>query len=203
MLKPTSKTLISCILSFHCMFTFGYEHRGTKRAGLLADGVLSNPVHAAMVVGDTKKFAENITIFTNGDILLKEKMEDEIKHSGIMFDTRPIARIHHAVSGLGLDLEMEGGSSSTVNFLVHQPTTIASSPLIRQLGLELDDRGDIKSTPPFFQTNVNGVFVAGDCATPFKIIPMAMFMGAQAGAGIARSLAADALAREVEQSTGA
>ncbi|KAI1422001.1 hypothetical protein F5Y12DRAFT_717865 [Xylaria sp. FL1777] len=187
-------------LIFHCMFTFGYEHRGAMQAGLLAEGALSSPFHAAMVVGDTKKFAENITIFTNGNSLLKEKMESQIKHSGVTFDNTPIIQIRRAASGAGLNLQLEGGSSSAVDFLVHQPATKFKSPLISQLGLDLDDRGDIKNTPPFFGTNVHGVFVAGDCGTPFKIIPMAMFMGAQAGAGIARSLAADNISRELEQS---
>jgi len=183
------------------MFTFGYEHRGAKTAGLLADGALSSPFHAAMVVGDTKKFTDNITIFTNGDTLLREKMAAEIKHSGLVFDDRPIAQIDRTVTGGGLEIEMEDGSISAVDFLVHQPSTKIGSPLIAQLGLELDGRGDIKNTPPFFQTSVDGVFVAGDCGTPFKIIPMALFMGAQAGAGIARSIAADNLTKELAKST--
>ncbi|KAI3326350.1 hypothetical protein HD806DRAFT_490050 [Xylariaceae sp. AK1471] len=185
---------------FHCMFTFGYEYRGAKQAGLLADGALSSPLHAAMVVGDTKKFAEQITVFTNGDSALKEKMALEIKHSSVNFDERRILQIRRTASGLGLELRMEGELLETVDFLVHQPSTRIDTPLVKQLSLELDDRGDIKNIPPFFQTDVAGVFVAGDCATPFKIIPMAMFMGAQAGAGIARSLAADSLAEELAES---
>ncbi|KAI0401586.1 hypothetical protein F4802DRAFT_422489 [Xylaria palmicola] len=185
---------------FHCMFTFGYEHRGAKRAGLLADGALTSPFHASMVVGDTKKFTERITIFTNGDSTLKETMMPQIKHSHVDFDGRRILRIHRDASNLGLELEMEGESPQFIDFLVHQPSTKINTPLVKQLGLELDERGDIKNIPPFFQTDVPGVFVAGDCATPFKIIPMAMFMGAQAGAGIARSLAADSLAEELARS---
>ncbi|RYP43674.1 hypothetical protein DL768_009792 [Monosporascus sp. mg162] len=179
---------------FHCLFTFGYEHRDSKHAGLLADGVLSSPFHAAMVVGDTKKFAEQVTVYTNGHSGLEEMMLGEIKHSGVTFNNQKLLRIQRA--GSGLRLEMEGGTPQEVDFLVHQPSTKVDLPLVHQLGLKLDERGDIKNMPPFFQTDVPGVFTAGDCASPFKIIPMAMFMGANAGAGIARSLAADALAGE-------
>ncbi|KAI1823901.1 hypothetical protein F4861DRAFT_531270 [Xylaria intraflava] len=182
---------------FHCMFTFGYENRGADRAGLLAEGALAAPFHAKMVVGDTMRFTDNVTIFTNGDSILKAKMDAHIELPGVTYDDRPISCIRRTSSGLGLELEMEGGSSETIDFLVHQPwTEVNSLPLVKQLGLELDDRGDIKNTPPFCKTSNPDVFVAGDCATPFKIIPMAMFMGAQAGAGLARSMAEMAMLQQ-------
>lgn len=181
---------------FHCMFTFGYEHRGSRHAGLLADGMLASPFHASMVVGDTKKFAERITIYTNGDSDLKERMMSEIKYPGIVYNDRRLLEIQRV--GSGLRLEIGGSSPDTVDFLVHQPSTKINLPLVDQLGLKLDERGDIKNIPPFFQTEVPGVFSAGDCATPFKIIPMALFTGANAGAGIARSLAADTLTKELQ-----
>jgi gliotoxin/aspirochlorine biosynthesis thioredoxin reductase len=178
--------------SFHCMFTFGYEHRGSRHAGLLAEGALSSPKHAAMVVGDTKKFAERVTVYTNGDSGLREVLEQ--MGLGATFDSRRVLSINR--SATGLELEMEHGSREEMEFLVHQPATKLELPLVEQLGLQLDERGDIVNTPPFFQTAVPGVFTAGDCASPFRIIPSAMFMGANAGAGIARSLAADLLERK-------
>lgn len=172
------------------MFTFGYEYRGSKHAGLLADGALSSPLHAAMVVGDTLRFSDQVTIYTNGDHALKLKMMAEIKDPAVAYEEREIVRITRKDDGLMLEME---DRSDDVEFLVHQPATKVDLKLADQLGLKYDERGDIQNTPPFFQTNVPGVFVAGDCASPFKIIPMALFMGANAGAGIARSLAADNL----------
>ncbi|KAF2972983.1 hypothetical protein GQX73_g506 [Xylaria multiplex] len=187
---------------FHCMFTFGYENRGAKLAGLLAEGALATPFHAKMVIGDTMKFAERVRVFTNGDSVLRAKMDAHIGLPGVTYEDRPITCIRRTASSLGLELDLEGGSSETIDFLVHQPRTeINILPLVKQLGLELDDRGDIKNTPPFYQTDHPGVFVAGDCATPFKIIPMAMFMGAQAGAGIARSIAGDGFLKAHSQQT--
>ncbi|CAJ2504443.1 Uu.00g118370.m01.CDS01 [Anthostomella pinea] len=180
---------------FHCMFTFGYEHRGSRHAGLLAEGALSSPFHAAMVVGDTKRFAEEVTVYTNGDSVLKEALAKELRHPGVKLDDRRLLCIESTERSLRLDLE--GGSSDEVAFLVHQPATMVDLHLVEQIGLKLDARGDIQNSPPFFQTDIAGVFVAGDCGTPFKIIPMALFMGANAGAGIARSLAADALRRDI------
>ena len=81
------------------------------------------------------------------------------------------------------------------DFLVHQPNLAVDKALISQLDLELTPMGEIKNTPPFFATNVSGVFAAGDCATPFKVIAMAQFMGANAGVGIAREIPAAATRR--------
>ncbi|KAK8105171.1 uncharacterized protein PG998_004581 [Apiospora kogelbergensis] len=181
------------------MFTFGYEHRGAQHAGLLADGALSSPFHASMVVGDTKKFAERVTVYTNGDAALHDTMAAQIKHSGVSFDRRRIARIQRSDKGLTLDFEE--GSPGEIEFLVHQPSTHVDLPFFAQLGVSVDERGDIRTTPPFYQTEITGVFAAGDCASPFKIIPNAMLMGANAGAGIARSLAADNLTRDVSLGT--
>ncbi|MCJ1380201.1 hypothetical protein MMC17_003304 [Xylographa soralifera] len=170
---------------FHCMFTFGYEHRGAASAGLLAREALASPLHAALVVGDTLKFAKEVTVYTGGDASLAGEIELAIKDTGARIENRPILAIHREGSNIVVELE---GESKVENFLVHQPSTKMDLKLINQLGLELDARGDIVNKPPFFQTSVPGVFAAGDCASPFKIIPMALFMGANAAAGIAREL---------------
>lgn len=171
--------------SFHCMFTFGYEHRGATHAGLLAREALASPLHAAMVVGDTLKFAKDVTVYTSGNASLAKEIEVAIKKTGARIENRPILSLKREGSNIVVQLD---GESRVENFLVHQPATKINLALVDQLGLELDARGDILNKPPFFQTNVPGVFAAGDCATPFKIIPMALFMGANAGAGIAREL---------------
>lgn len=168
------------------MFTFGYEHRGAASAGLLAREALASPMHAAMVVGDTFKFAKNVTVYTGGNSALANEIEAAIKDTSAQVDDREILALRR--DGSNIVVEMAGGESKVENFLVHQPATTMSRSLVDQLGLELDARGDIVNKPPFFQTNIPGVFAAGDCASPFKIIPMALFMGANAAAGICREL---------------
>ena len=63
--------------------------------------------------------------------------------------------------------------------------------LISQLGLELNPVGDIKVYTPFQETNVPGVFAAGDCASLLKHIPGSVADGAHAGGGIHRQLAVE------------
>lgn len=59
-----------------------------------------------------------------------------------------------------------------------------------QLGLQVDPMVFIKSNPPFNETDVAGVFVAGDCATMLKAAPQAIAMGTFASGGLVAQLAA-------------
>ena len=169
------------------MFTFGYEHRGSARAGLLAREALGNPMHAAMVINDTLKFAEEVTVYTDHNPTLAKDIEGRIQGTRARIDDRKILGLRRQGNEMIVELE---DRSQKESFLVHQPDTQVDMKLVQQLGLELDTRGDIFNRPPFFHTNVPGVFAAGDCASPFKIIPTSLFMGANAGAGIARELPA-------------
>ncbi|KAI0143693.1 hypothetical protein GGR57DRAFT_495109 [Xylariaceae sp. FL1272] len=180
---------------FHCMFTFGYECRGSERAGMLAEGVLGIPFHTSVLVGDAKKFAKSVTVFTNGKKALAHELSNAVQHSGVTFDDRRILEISRTPSGLSLKFD-ETGSSEEIQFLVHQPDLELQLPLIKQLGLEIDAQDCIKNNAPFHQTDIPGIYVAGDCATPFKLIPVAISTGAQAAAGIARAIAFDDLAAE-------
>jgi pyruvate/2-oxoglutarate dehydrogenase complex dihydrolipoamide dehydrogenase (E3) component len=45
--------------------------------------------------------------------------------------------------------------------------------------------------PPFFNTNVSGVYAAGDCATLMKAVPTATMMGNFVAAGLAHALQAE------------
>ncbi|KAL9121386.1 MAG: hypothetical protein Q9187_002060 [Circinaria calcarea] len=181
-----------CILSlkadtgrFHCMFTFGYEHRGAANAGLLDREALASPLHTALVVDDTLKFAKQVTVYTDGNASLAKEMEVAIKETGARIENRKISGLKG--NGSTIIVELNGGNRVEC-FLVHQPVAKINLSLVDQLDLELDARRDIVNKPPFFHTNTPGVFAAGDCASAFKIIPMALLMGANAGAGIAREL---------------
>ncbi|OCL14892.1 FAD/NAD(P)-binding domain-containing protein [Glonium stellatum] len=171
---------------FHCLFTFGFEHRGSSSAGILAMGHAASPMHANILVGDARKFAETITVYTNGDGDLADAIKNVKTSNETMFDTRRIRRMIKRSSGV--ILEFEDGEMKEEQFLVHQPSTKVNPAIVKQLGLQLNERGDLVIKMPFYQTNVPGVFAAGDCASPFKLIANAVLMGTNAGAGIAREL---------------
>jgi thioredoxin reductase len=65
-----------------------------------------------------------------------------------------------------------------------------NGPFASQLSLELAPTGEIKTSPPFNQTSLEGVFACGDAATMMRAVPMAAAMGGMAAAGIAAQVEA-------------
>ncbi|KAF2014417.1 FAD/NAD(P)-binding domain-containing protein [Aaosphaeria arxii CBS 175.79] len=175
----------------HCLFTRGFEFRGSASAGVIAADLASSPPHAAILVEDASKFAENVTLYTNGDHELAKAISTILVQKGeshISIDPRKIIRLAKNTTSNGITLSFSDGNDRTESFLVHQPATKMAEGIVGELGLETNARGDIVTKMPFYQTNVPGVFAAGDSANPFKNIPSAIFQGANAGAGIAREL---------------
>jgi gliotoxin/aspirochlorine biosynthesis thioredoxin reductase len=173
----------------HCLFTFGFEYRGSASAGILSMGYAASPFHASILIEDASKFAEKVTVYTNGDPVLAEAIKEKVPSNKTVFDSRVIIGLTNGSGeSSGITIVFEDGESQTEDFIVHQPPTRINPEIVEQLGLELDARGDIVTKGPFYQTTVPGVFAAGDYASPFKIIPNAMLMGANAGAEIAREL---------------
>lgn len=54
--------------------------------------------------------------------------------------------------------------------------------------LELTEQGDIKTTQPFYESSVPGVFAVGDCATPLKAVAQAVAMGSFGAGGLVGQL---------------
>jgi thioredoxin reductase len=170
------------------MFQFGFEHRGVEHAGLLAVDGLANVFHASMLADDGNKFASKITIYTNSNPALKDELSKAIQTADITLDDRKIVALSEGPNGAEVKIDFGDGSSAIEGFIIHRPDTELDRTLVDQLGLQISDRGDIVTMPPFCQTDVPGVYAAGDCASPAKIIPNALSMGAYAGCGISREL---------------
>ncbi len=145
---------------------------------------------------DAQKFADTVTIYTNANAPLAAEISNSLQNPHVRVDDRQIVHLGSAlpISILAtptdsyIDVEFSNGQKATESFLVHRPMTELSRTICDQLGLDYEAGGHIKVAPPFCQTNVEGVFAAGDCASMMKIIPNAISMGAYAGAGIAREL---------------
>ncbi|KAI0445778.1 thioredoxin reductase [Xylaria telfairii] len=173
---------------YPCMFQFGFERRGVSSAGLLAVDGLATVFAASTLADDGHKFTDNFTIYTNSNPPLAADLRAEVVAHGIKVDDRKITKLGAEEGKEGITIEFDDGSSCFEGFLVHRPSTTCTSPLIQQLGLETTPMSGIKTSMPFCQTNVAGVFAAGDCASMMQIIPHAVAMGAYAGCGIAREL---------------
>lgn len=91
----------------------------------------------------------------------------------------------------GVKIVFADGSSKEVAFVVHNPLTSPQGPFAKQLSLSLSQIGDIQADAPSFQTSERGVFAAGDCISPYKVIPHAIMTGNFAAVAAATQLQAE------------
>lgn len=174
------------------MFQFGYELRGSSSAGLLAIDGLARPMQAMMLANDAIKYANALTIYTDGNSELAAQLSASQMVAGMSVDDRKILRVGRGAmlssSSSSVLITFVDGTEKTEDFVHHRPLTRVSSRFVDQLGLAVTPMGDIEAPPPFCRTNVPGVFAAGDCASMMKIIPNVIATGAYAGCGMCREL---------------
>lgn len=135
-----------------------------------------------------------VTIYTNDSKPLSDSLTSALgPNPKIKVDSRTISRLEKGPHRAQVILHFSDGSQAVEGFLGHKPKCQLNGTCAQQLGLELTPQGDLKATPPFYQTSLSGVFTAGDASSPVKIAPNALFTGAAAAAGVAAQLQAEAL----------
>ena len=135
-----------------------------------------------------------MVIYTHENKNLRERLDAEIgPESKIKTDSRIIERLEKGPMKAEVIIHFSDGGSKVEGFLAHKPTCQLKGPFAQQLRLDLTPTGDIKTSPPCYQTSVPGVFAAGDTSYPIKIVPNALFTGAAAAAGVSAQLQAERL----------
>lgn len=128
-----------------------------------------------------------VTLYTHGDQDSAAELMPlvEAATAKITVDSRQIKRL--VDNGGSLTIEFANGSAQEEAFLVHNPQAGVKGPFVEQLGLAVAPEGHIEANIPGFQSNVRGVFAAGDVASPYKSVNVAIASGfAAAGAAIAQ-----------------
>lgn len=181
---------------YQCLFCDGLE-RSDRPAGLLGWSAT-----ASHMLGFLSLLAPpKITVFGNGPVCPEggaaEMALQVAKARGLVVDERRIRRLVHLEDEEGIEIQFEDSDSTRVGFLQHSPPTEIVGPgLAKDLGVEMVSDGFagqvLKTNAPFGETNVKGVFAAGDLSTLMKQVTVAMQQGVSAGAGIAMQLAQEA-----------
>lgn len=163
---------------FHCPYCHGYELDG-GRIGVIATSPLS--FHQAMMLPDWGP----TTYFTRG---LFEPTEEEIgalARRGVEIERGAL----RAVTG-SADVALEDGRVLRFAGLFVGSTMKITTPLVAQLGLELEDgmMGKYIKTDASKETTVRGVFACGDIALGAGSVAFAVGDGALAGVRAHQSL---------------
>ena len=163
----------------HCPYCHGYEVRGRPLAVLATGPMAAHQAH--MLRAD---WSEDVTVLVNGVGDLDQKAPVA---SGIKIETRRLLRLE---SGDGIRVTFQDGPAADFAAIFTAPKVdLAGSPADHLgVGMSEGPMGPYVRTGQMQQTDIPGVFAAGDLATPMWNVNFAVGDGARAGAGCHQSL---------------
>ncbi|KAI0972068.1 FAD/NAD(P)-binding domain-containing protein [Xylaria arbuscula] len=173
---------------FHCLFCKGYEDRGAPSSGVLAVFPIVIAPLVVHMAENAAQLSDTVTLYTHGNEELTTQLAT-VANEKFKVDNRKIKRLID--SDGSVTVEFEDGSTKGEKFLVHNPLNAVKGPFVEQLGIQLTPMGDIQADAPAHQTSVRGVFAAGDCITPYKVIPGAISSGCNAAVAASAQLQAE------------
>ncbi|UHG89889.1 NAD(P)/FAD-dependent oxidoreductase [Spirosoma oryzicola] len=169
----------------HCPYCHGYEVHG-QRLGILANG--ETAYELARLI---QHWSPDLTVFTNGPATLTNDQSEVISQLGIPVVTAEIAEIEHQ-SGQLERLRFTDGSTHELDAIFSRVPFRQHTTLAQQLGCLAAESGLIKADE-FGETNIPGVYVAGDNSSPMRQVAAAIASGSKAAAMLNRQLIAEEL----------
>ncbi|GAB4032760.1 NAD(P)/FAD-dependent oxidoreductase [Spirosoma jeollabukense] len=170
----------------HCPYCHGYEVHG-QRLGILAYGDT-----AYEMVRHIQHWSPTMTLFTNGPSGLTSDQRQVLDQLDIPILETEIAAIEHE-NGQLKNLRFTDGSAYELDAIFSRVAFRQHSDLANQLGCDHTESGLIK-VAEFGQTNVAGVYAAGDTSSPMRQVSLAVVKGNLAGVWINRELIDEDLA---------
>lgn len=171
-----------------CPYCHGYEVHG-QPLGLLANGEVGYEV-ATLI----QHWSNLLTLYTNGPATLTTDQRDVLDQLQIPIVETPVTAIEHKDGMLTALLLADGSRARSTAIFTRIPFR-QHTDIATRLGCSLMENGLIEATE-FGETNVPGVFAAGDATTLMRQLAVAVANGTKAGAWINRELVADDLRRK-------
>lgn len=174
--QPQKKVKIENLAEFegkgisYCSTCDGFFYNNLK-VGVL--GFKDFAIHEAI---ELEAYTDDITIFTNGEELeVSDKYAHDVKKFKI--NTKPIAKL--GGSQFLEKIFFKDGTSEDIEGLFIAYETASSVDFARKMGIVIDGNSVVVDKDQ--QTNIDGLFAAGDCTGAFKQISVAVGQGALAG----------------------
>ena len=173
---------------FACPFCHAWEHRDTRI------GVLSTGPHDLVKAHIAARWSDDVTLF-----LHTGPEPDDEQWAG--FAATGITVVDGQVTGTALDggrlagLRLASGAVVPVDALTISPRAVARGGFLTALGLTAVEHpsglGDHVPAGPRGQTEVPGLYLAGNVTDPMATVPAAVAAGATAAAAITGDLIMD------------
>jgi thioredoxin reductase len=162
-----------------CPYCHGWESRD-RPWGFLARG--EHTAHLTAFALQLRGWTSDVCVLTNDTFELAPETRDALVAGGLRVETAPIVRLA-ARDGQLEAIELADGTRVPCELLFAHPPQ-SQVPLIRALGLALDDDGFVRVDPMRRETSIPGVFAAGDSTTRMQAAIAAAASGMQAAAMI-------------------
>ncbi len=160
----------------HCPYCDGYENRDQPLA-------VYGPGEAAKGLAlELTAWSRDLTLFTDGPCGLDAPERDRLARNGIRIEERPVARLE-GESGRFSRVRLRNGEAMECGALFFTTGPCIPSPLVARLGCDLSRKGTVP-TGDYEETNVPGLYVAGDASRRVQLAIVAAAEGAMAAFAI-------------------
>lgn len=183
---PSIKGFAECwgISVLHCPYCHGYEVKG-KTTGIIANGEIGFEFTKLI-----SNWTNELTLFTNGAANITPDDQAKLLAKNINIVEEEIDEIIHE-NGMVKYLKFKDESTHKLEAIYARVGMEHNTKIINDLGIELTEQGYI-AVNAFKQTNVAGVYAAGDCTTMMRSVASAVADGNAAGAILNRELVSEA-----------
>ena len=161
---------------FHCPYCDGYEVRGQAIAVYATDAAA---LHQVMLL---RNWTDNLTLCADSGWELTEAQREKLSRHGIKLIEQPIEALESAGEQIQA-VRFADGTTLACNALFIRPETTHRTPFARDLGCEMNEH-NIVQVDLRGRTSIEGVYAAGDIASPMRSVAIAVAQGAAAAYGI-------------------
>jgi len=165
---------------FHCPYCDAWEVRN-KKLGVYAKSKNGMPLSLSL-----RTWSNDITLFCDGRNYLKEQEKKLLHRLGIQVVTQKIS----CLEGKGTQLRrvvLTGNETKPCDALFFVNGYHQQADVLRMLGCEMSSKG-VALTNRQQQTNIPGLYVAGDVAKDMHFVVVAAAEGAKAAVSINKEL---------------
>ncbi len=158
-----------------CPFCDGFEV-ADRHWGLLWSG--DHSAHAAVLYGF---WTGRRTVFANGHAI-PDAIRADLARRGVAVVEGRVTQVRHSDGHLS-ELRLDTGAAVGIDVLFAHPRSAPSASLHDRLGIAMVDHplGQVVAVDDRRQTNVAGIYAAGDLANPMASVTLATSQGAMAG----------------------
>lgn len=166
----------------HCPYCHGYEVRD-RRLGIIANHPMS--AHQAALIPDWGP----ATFFTQGMYEPEPEQAALLGRRGVTIERSPVVALLGDAPSLA-GVRLADGRILPIEAVFTAPRTHPTSPIASELGCTMDEgpSGPFVMVDAWGATDVEGVYAAGDAASPMHNATLAAASGVLAGIGAHQSL---------------